>query len=406
MKKRIFIVTYGGGHVSIMIPLIRELRKRDGIALSILGLSIASEALKEAGIEHHTILDYKELIMDKNAWMFGKKLAREMHVNGKGITFEETVIYFGSSMRDLVQEKGEKEAFELFEKDGKVCFIPLHTMELILDYEKPDLLVTGNCPRMERAAMTVARENGIKVLSLNDLLGFDKKYIFPADKLAVISEITRENLIKKGNSPDKIVVTGSPAFDPIVAEQRTFNRQAILTDLQLPPDARIFLLATQPQKACTWAMIDMMIRLLGRYRGYYLVIKNHPGDDNRPYEDYLAKKNHPRVVMTDIPVRKIIFVADLTVTIFSTVGVESVLMGVPLIQLNLMGIPNPIPLNQYNLSLEARSYNELEICTEKMLEDKHTKEIIERNRNHYFRHIISGKGLNNCMQLIYEMAGI
>jgi hypothetical protein len=403
VKKKVFIVTYGGGHVSIMIPIIRELKKNDNISLSVLGLSIAAEALRQAGIERHTILNYKELIMDKNAWMLGKKLAREMHVEGKGISLEETIIYFGSSMRDLVQDNGEETAFEIFKKEGKACFVPMHTMELILSFEKPDLLITGNSPRMERAAMTVAHNKGIKVLSLNDLLGFDKKYIFPADKIAVISEITRENLIKQGNPSDKIVVTGSPLFDLIIDEMRTFDREAILKDLALPSGARVFLLATQPQKESTWAMIDTMTDLLDIYPEHYLVIKPHPGDDNRIYVEYLSKKTHPRVILSNKPVREIIFVADLTVTIFSTVGLESILMGAPLIQLNLMGVPNPIPLYQYGVCLEATSYSELKTCVKEMLEDEKMKEKVEQNRSYYFKNIISGDGLSNCMQLIYEM---
>jgi len=404
VKKKIFVVTYGGGHVNIMIPIIKELQKRDDITLSILGLSIASEALRNAGINHHTLLDYRDIIMDDKAWVLGKRLAEKNHVEGKGIKYEETVVYFGSSMRDLAQSEGEERALRLLEIEGKNCFIPSFTMGRILDYEKPDLLVTGNCPRMERAAMTVARKDGIKVLSLNDLLGFDKKYIFPADKIAVISEITRENLINQGNPPDNIVVTGSPVFDLITNEMKEFDRGTILRELSLPANAKVFLLATQPQKDCTWAMIDMMIALLERYPEHYLVVKNHPGDDDRPYIDFLRKRNHPRVVLSNIPVRKIIFVSDIAITIYSTVGLESILMGTPLIQLNLMGIANPIPLYRFNVCLEATSYNDLEKCVKSMLEDGHTKKMIEENRMRYFGNIIAGTGLDNCMKLIGDLS--
>lgn len=403
VKKKIFIVTYGGGHVSIMIPIIRELMNDRNIELSVLGLSIASEVLRNEGITHNTILNYKDLIMDGNAWRFGKELAKEMHVEGKGISLEETTVYFGSSMRDMVEEKGEKEAFMTFRKEGKACFIPTRTMGSILDKEKPDLLITGNSPRMERAAMTAARGRGIKVLSLNDLLGFDRKYIFPADRIAVISEMTRENLIEQGNSPENIVVTGSPVFDLIIDEMRTLKREDILEELALPKDARVFLLATQPQKESTWEMIEMMAALLEKYPEHYLVVKPHPGDDNRLYIDYLSKINDPRVVLTGMPVRKIIFVADLTVTIYSTVGLESMLMGVPLIQLNLMGIPNPIPLYRYGVCFEAKGYDELDARVNEVLNNEQTKESIARNINHYFKGIISGGGLNNCLHLVYGM---
>lgn len=405
-EKKVFILTYGGGHVNIMIPVIRELQKNDAISLSVLGLSIASKRLKEEGIPHHTISYYKELIMDESAWSWGKKLAGEYHVESSGITYEETIIYFGASMRDLVSKQGLEEAVSIFELQGRACFLPTYTMEKILAIERPDLLLTGNCPRMEHAAMRVAYGNGIKVLSLNDLLGFDKKYIFPADKIAVISEITRENLIKDGNDENKIVVTGSPSLDGISDEMRSFSRTKICEALGMPMKAKAFLLATQPQKICTWEMIDMMTAVLDAYPDHYLVIKHHPGDDRHLYVDYLANKNHPRVILADMDVRKIIFVSDITITIFSTVGLESILMGVPLVQLNLLGIPNPIPLFKYNVCLEATSFPELVDNIGRLLGDKILRRELSRNKKRYFNSILNGSGLKNCIKLVYELLGM
>lgn len=389
-----------------MIPLIRELRKRADFEISTLGLSIAAQALQNAGIEYHTIAKYRDLIMDDDAWRLGNLLAMEMHVEGKGISYEETVIYFGSSMRDMVRGKGEREAFAIFREQGKACFIPLYTMEKIIEAESPDLLVTGNCPRMERAAMIVASQKGIKVLSFNDLLGFDKKYLFPADKIAVISNITRENLIRQGNPADKIVITGSPTFDLILDEVKTFDKHCIMQELGLAPSTRVFLLATQPQKDCTWEMIDMMVGLLEEYPERYLLIKPHPGDDIRLYSDYLSQKGNLRVILTDMQVRKLIFISDLTVTIFSTVGLESILMGVPLIQLNLLGIPNPIPFFEYGVSIEAHNFEELRNAVHKMLNDAETKAMIAENRTKHFGYLLSGLGLNNCLNLVYELCGL
>ncbi|KJU82066.1 Capsule polysaccharide biosynthesis, spore coat polysaccharide biosynthesis protein spsB [Candidatus Magnetobacterium bavaricum] len=403
MKQKIFTVTYGGGHVNIIIPLLKELKNREDLELSTLGLSIAAESLKKAGIEHHTISHYKELIMDEIAWKYGNSLAMKNHTEGKGISLEETVIYFGASMRDLIREKGQEEALKIYADCGRACFIPLYTMQLILEQESPDMLMTGNCPRMERAAMMVAKERGIKVLSLNDLLGFDKKYLFPADKIAVISEITRENLVKQGNPPGNIIITGSPAFDLILEEIRTFNKHYILDEIGLKTDSKVFLLATQPDKNCTWEMINMMVTILDNYPEHYLVIKPHPGEDNRLYADYLSKLSHPRVVLTDIPVRKIIYVSELTVTIYSTVGIESILMGVPLIQLNLMGIKNPIPLYEYGVSIEVKDYTELEKSVDKVLNDEKHKTEVEESRNHYFKYLLSGLGVKNCINLINQL---
>jgi len=64
--KKVFFVTYGGGHVRSVIPVIKELKSR-GHKVSVLGLTSSVNDLKKEEIEFKGIRDYLNLFKDEEA---------------------------------------------------------------------------------------------------------------------------------------------------------------------------------------------------------------------------------------------------------------------------------------------------------------------------------------------------
>lgn len=396
--KKIFFVVYGGGHVNLAIPLIKELRKDDFCETSVLGLSIAMKLLKQEKIPCKSIADFESIIMDDLAWRLGKELADKWHVDGKGINRRESEIYMGCSMRDIVMEVGEEEAFHKINEKGRNAFYPVNTMQKIVDYVKPDLIVTTNVPRMERAAVKAGLNMGIPTIAIHDYLGFERRHRLEADKIAVMCDITKENLVKTGHDPGKIVVTGQPVFDQIPGEMSTFSDDNLLEKWELPENKRFILLGTQTNST-SQKMVEVSMNAVSQLDGYELIIKPHPGEDIKKHEKWIAEKKGVHL-KPDTPIRELIFISDLTITIFSTIGFESVLMDKPLIQFNLTGKPNPIPLFQYGVSLNIETGNELLPAINKCLEDTKYKKSFESCRDMYFGDIIHGEGTKNITALI------
>ena len=142
MRKKVFFVTYGAGHVNLLIPVIKQTISTGKFDVEVMGLSIAMETLKRENIPFKGIVDFQDLIMDEQAWRYGKLLADRWHVDGKGISRLDSEVYLGSSMRDLVNEVGEEDAWSKIESGGRRSFYPVASMRRIIDHVKPDFIVT------------------------------------------------------------------------------------------------------------------------------------------------------------------------------------------------------------------------------------------------------------------------
>lgn len=409
MNKKILIVTYGGGHVNLLVPIIKKLRSEGKYDLTILGLSVARTVLEREGIAFKTYNDYYDPRLDRDIIPLGEALADRWHTGGLGFSRRDSVIYFGFCMRDLIRMEGEEKAWSIVSETGRQAFSPVHIMERIIDRERPDLLLTGICPRSERAAIEVCRKKKIPSIACHDYLATEKRHHVDSDIMMVMCEITRRNLVKSGYESKRIIVVGQPAFDDILSKNRLLKKDAILEKLEIPKNRRIVVLATQPTKDGSGiSMGERMFKAtaeallsMGDYKRYCLVVKPHPCEGLASYKD-LSQHYEGRLdcVFTDTNVRHLIKVSDVMITFYSTVGFESVLMGKPLIQLNVMGHKNPVPLFEYGVSVEARSRPALKAAFTQIFDHSGLESKFAKNRKRYFGNIIDGCGTQRAVDLI------
>lgn len=395
------IVTYGGGHVNLMVPVIKTLQQEGKIELVIMGLSVAGDILRSHNIPFKTYTDYKEVIFDEDAKKFGKELADLWHVDGKGISRIDSEVYLGCAMRDLVLEHGEEKAREMLAK-GRGCFLQVNTMKKIIELEKPDLMLTGNVPRSERAATIAARNMGIPTINCSDYFEFENRDPLEADKIAVMCGITKENLIKKGVLEDRIVITGQPAFDNISSYNKGLSKEDICEKLNIPADQTYMVLGTQPIPTCE-QMIRTTFEAVKKIPNLKLIVKPHPGEDVKMHQALIEEYKIDAILITDPVIRDIIQVSEALITFFSTIAFETVLLGKPLVTLNLTGEPDPIPLCDFGVGLGLHSEEELLPALQKILEDRSLIEKFNKARDKHFSMIINGEGTDRVVKLINEM---
>lgn len=398
-RKKILMAAYGGGHVNLMVPVYKELCRDYDIAF--LGLSIAGAVLKAEGIPYKQYIDYEDEIMDEDAYRLGEEFADLWHVDGK-VDRRESVMYLGACMRDLVNIHGEEKARELVKQNGRMPLLPLWTAAKIVELENPDIIVTTNSPRTERALTMAGRENNIPTLNIHDHLGFEPRHKLESDRIAVMCDITRNNLIRTGHDPEKIIVCGQPAFDSIVAETENYDRAALCKKLGLDPEGgKYVLLGSQAQ--WTREMLAAVVTAVKEIEpAHKLLIKPHPGEDKELYDE--LKKTHPEFTLfTDISIRELIAISEIMIALWSTVGLEAVLMGKPLIQMNLPEIPNMIPLFQYGISLEISDLSETGDKINTALFDMDYRQVFQKQRLELLANLISGQGTEKVCGLIRDM---
>lgn len=245
-KTRILFVSYGGGHIEIIKEIIKEFYNDKTYEVHLLPLTSAIPTINEFqkkysqvvihslenllpifGDSVSKILEYGELIFNEN---FNPNL---------GISENETKIYLGISLYDLVKEYGERLALEKYNIQKRQAFLPSISLKTILKYINPDLVFTTNSPRMEYAALLAARELNIETYQILDLFG--EGYPSPiADNVLVLNENVK-NKIQKLYELKYVYVVGQPIFDKTLDEVNDVEKDDVLLKNNLSFDKKILL---------------------------------------------------------------------------------------------------------------------------------------------------------------------
>ena len=160
---RIAVVTYGGGHVAMMIPVIHALQKQ-GHEVVVLGLTTASRVLHSNAIQHVGFKELLPLIPEpESAIELGVRLVGNNDSSGP-VSYDESVAYMGLSYWDLQKYVGPKLAAEKYSELGRQSFLPTQVLRLWLESVEPDLVVATNSPRAEQASILAAGSLGIPSL--------------------------------------------------------------------------------------------------------------------------------------------------------------------------------------------------------------------------------------------------
>lgn len=218
--KKVLFVTYGGGHVKMTVPVARALADSGKAQVVVLGLTTAATQVKAANLD---LVQFCNLFdegdaSDAKALIWGEQLACSIEKNNV-VNHAETVAYLGLCFRELVEDLGLDAALVLFKRYGRQAFLPVKTMERMLALVKPDLVVTTNSPRAERAAVLAARRMGIPAVCMVDLFATDEVNWIAAndyaDSVCVLNNSVKEFLVAAGRKPEQIHVTGNPNFDAL-----------------------------------------------------------------------------------------------------------------------------------------------------------------------------------------------
>lgn len=86
---KILFCSYGGGHVTAIIPVFKAMEKR-GYHCQYLALTAAGDIATCSGIKHTRPIDYISL-KDPVIQQWGRKLAAVHHTDGKGISMDESI---------------------------------------------------------------------------------------------------------------------------------------------------------------------------------------------------------------------------------------------------------------------------------------------------------------------------
>jgi len=350
--KKILLVSYGGGHINMLLPIAQRLRELK-YEVVFFALTTAIDKLKQTDFKYYT---YKNFFYSEEVQNYGKELVKELDT--VKLNDEESIAYLGQNYLELVQKHGEQQAKEIYSKSSRQIFDPIESMKYVLENIKPDLVVSTNSPRSEKCIIQASCQLGTKSIALIDLFAIRCVDWFKnnnfASKICVFSDDVKSYLVENGRDQNDIIVTGNSVFDELVnnnVENHKDTYRVLWASQKEPEYFAEFDAKGNPNLPLE---IEEKLFEIFKDKDWQLVVRNHPNEEQRIYPDFVEiSDNSTKLIDTLKSV-------DLVITCTSTVGLEGLILGKDLITIDMSVFTPTIPFSKYGYSKGINNLDDLE----------------------------------------------
>tara|TARA_Y200000002_G_scaffold345791_1_gene319945 strand:- start:1696 stop:2886 length:1191 start_codon:yes stop_codon:yes gene_type:complete len=360
--KRVLVVTYGGGHVAAMIPLLKRLKNNNRFQLEIIGLTTAKKKLIDEGL---TCKGSGEVFSSNDEKLFkiiNKVIEPNQHPE---IDIEDAIAYHAMGINDLILKFGEEKGTQIALEKGRFGYLPIYSAEKYLLKNKVDFLITGTCPRTELAFQKASNRIGIESLAIADNFLFKElDYICQHDYSKNLSVITKKvaTQVKKNGYLGNIYVLGNPSFDNLFEEKYILEAKEYRKKLNLRKRDRLIMWAAHPPNAHiysgrkhvnTVSILNSLTNYCKRNKNTKFLVRQHP---NSNLLSPNTKFEYGYLCSTKISIETALHSIDQLVVESSTVGIQAAIIGKPVITLWHNGYP---PYEENGLSKDISDLNQL-----------------------------------------------
>jgi hypothetical protein len=411
--KKVLFVCYGGGHGKMCLPVAQILEQQLGIETHTFALTMSHSLFSSSGLNWTNYSSYLEP-QNLEAIELGKKLALESHNPDSGVPFDESVAYLGLSMQDLINKFGEEKAWELYRKDGRHAFCQNSVLRRVIETIKPSMVVTTNSPRSEKAAVEEANKLGIPTLSICDLFGRLHFHPLESNYVTVLCQETIDNLKKEGVTKSHFFITGNPAFDNIFGHQKIPKIES-QNRLGFDPSKKYVLFVDMPAywdvdklhlhyRSEQEIIADLdALAAAANYLNFNLIVRPHPSQSRSTYKNWFSKRIlHNLILDENYNLHHLLNATNLVISYTSTVLLESLYLGTPIVQINPFFSKSDMPFGDMGLSLQAKNIAGLLMIIKEGLDQKKSKGEIIREAGLIFPMQPAAPKIANLIKEILE----
>lgn len=374
--KKIFFVTYGGGHVNTLLPIIKEIKRKKLYIIEILALTTSVSILKNNGIEYKTVKDY---ITDEEINV-GKSVVQDFHVDGKALSYDDTVAYYGVGFKELIDKYGYESAYKKLYEEGRKSFLPIEFMKRIIKSINPDLVIATSSPRMEEAALIASCNLNIPCIRIEQFFA-TRECNLPSDVLyCVMEELTKTRILNRGVNDERVIITGQPAFDQL-AKIKDNKVEVIRSKYGIKKSDKLLLFAGQ-QTTDKITILNKILEIEKNNEDLFLILKPHPNEDINIYYNAVREKKSSAIIIRD-DLHSLIMESDLVIIEFSTVGLETIFLDKDLITVNITGKRDIAPYAESGAAISVNKIDNLEKIIKMVLNDKDVKIKLKKGREKF-----------------------
>jgi hypothetical protein len=292
--------------------------------------------------------------------------------------------------------------------------------------EEPDLIVlTNEYGIFERALVVAGKLKGIPTLAIQHgnighlHMGYmyskesisasgsvETPYCPIPDKTAVYGQYYYDLLTKTSAfPPSSVVITGQPRYDILAVADRIFSREKFCRKLNLDPEGKIVLVATEniPEGE---AFLKSIVRALKEFPEFQIVVKPHPNEKGEWYKKLVEDENVRAVVLPrDAETFEALFACDFFMAGFSTTITEAIILGKLVVTVHLSKKEDPTPYYKY---VTVRVYREENLvpAIRKVLYDEKTREDLKKAGKKFVYEYVykqDGKATERMVNLVEKM---
>lgn len=254
-----------------------------------------------------------------------------------------------------------------------------------LKENKPKLvIIMCEDPKRQRVMISLTNKLGIKsLLIMHGTIGERDVYEnLRSNFIFVYGNYYKEVLIKKKNDSRKIIVTGNPAWDHI--KDIKITKEELYKHLRLPPKKYVLIATTHFPWDTRNRLGYATIKTMTKFPELHLIIKLHPEEKPDYYLNLLKKFGLEATLVNDGSLLyPLIKHSELVIITDSTVGVETILLDKPLIDLNLTIVPYWNDYVSKNVAIGVKKEEDLLPVIKSILDNKTVRENLKKNRTKF-----------------------
>ena len=385
--------------------------------------SLNEERSKKIGCDVISWEKYLTLNIIINAKNEHKKILEKWNEIKNLEEFKKMLSYEEISLFSILEQDIES----LFKSMKAFTSITLiDTAKRILEIEKPSIIIMHDeYGALQISLIKAAKDLGIPTISLqhgmiydgvfaythspNHIRNENKDLVFPLpDKMCVWSENSKKSLLKSGYFPNSIpIVTGDPKLDYLPKALDLFDQNKIMLKYKITSDKKIFLFITENLPLQEKEQVAKTVISNHEIKTNFLIIKPHPNEkDLSIYHQLISKyglENY--IIVTDSNLYELIYISNVVILSFSTVGVEAMRMKKAVISLNLMGLHNSSLIIKNKMSIEVTNSEELTQAIKKISEIPLSQKIIDERKDFAEKElgIIDGNAIDRIIKQIIQL---
>ena len=278
----------------------------------------------------------------------------------------------------------------------------------------PDVILLGAAAYVEGVIIEEARKRGMKTALMQDglrirdytsafgtflkwlvskikaivnewtLALYGVRYFFTpfetnrVDKILLFGDSVFKEVLHKGIRREKLAIVGNPVYDsaPPLPVERSVDVRFFFG---LPPDRKIVLFGMQCFHRHKVAKIDDeiaivkdLVDLFREIPSFDLIIKLHPENDYDMYRELFFKWNPPstvHLIKDEFSPRELLAISDAFMTVYSTMALEALVYGIPVITLDYTPVRHRLNLEPATFS--AKSSQDLKRILSEWRDDTH-----------------------------------